>query len=106
MSNVTSPRRRHRSIPGLTRVVTLIAGLLGAPLSNLADEEMEKKIPKPHPLKNGLQSRKRASSELPDDPALPALAAIRAACLVGAVPSAVHGDPPVEILLRGYMPGS
>lgn len=44
-------------------------------------------------------------SALPDDPALPALAAIRAVGLARAIPSLGLGDDPVELVLRGYTPG-
>src|SRR3989441_4361754 len=48
----------------------------------------------------------KATTELPDDPALPALAAIRALGLAAAVPALGLDDRPVELTLRGYTPGS
>src|SRR3989441_12511843 len=48
----------------------------------------------------------KATSELPDDPALPGLAAIRAWGLAVAIPALGLGDRPVELTLRGYTPGS
>ncbi len=44
--------------------------------------------------------------DIPDDPALPALAAIRTAGLAAAIPSLGLKDAPVELLLRGYTRGS
>jgi Phosphotransferase enzyme family len=44
--------------------------------------------------------------ELPDDPALPALAAIRAVGLARAIPTLALGDEPVELVLLGYTAGS
>jgi len=48
----------------------------------------------------------KATTELPDDPALPALAAIRALGLAAAIPALGLDDRPVELTLRGYTPGS
>src|SRR5438067_13089446 len=48
----------------------------------------------------------RASSEFPDDPALPALGAIRAMGLARALPSLGLPDDPVELILRAYKPGA
>src|SRR5437588_11846123 len=48
----------------------------------------------------------RASSEFPDDPALPALEAIRAMGLARAIPSLGLPDDPVELILRAYKPGA
>ena len=43
---------------------------------------------------------------LPDDPALPALGAIRAMGLARAIPSLGLRDDPVELILRAYKPGA
>jgi hypothetical protein len=48
----------------------------------------------------------KPTTDLPDDPAMPALAAIRAAGIAGAIPALGLGDGPVELLLCGYTPGS
>ena len=48
----------------------------------------------------------RATSEFPDDPALPALGAIRAMGLARALPSLGLPDDPVELILRAYKPGA
>ena len=48
----------------------------------------------------------RASSEFPDDPALPALGAIRAIGLARAIPTLGLPDDPVELILRAYKPGA
>jgi phosphotransferase family enzyme len=48
----------------------------------------------------------KPTTDLPDDPALPGLVAIRAAGLAGAMPALGLGEGPVELLLCGYTPGS
>lgn len=48
----------------------------------------------------------RATSEFPDDPALPALEAIRAVGLARAIPSLGLPDGPIELILRAYKPGA
>ena len=48
----------------------------------------------------------KATTELPDDAALPGLAAIRASGLAAAMPALGLDDRPVELTLRGYTPGS
>src|SRR2546422_572907 len=47
----------------------------------------------------------RTTTELPDDPALPGLAAIRGAGLAGAIPALGLDGGPVELLPRRYHPG-
>jgi len=47
----------------------------------------------------------RARTEIPEDPALPGLAAIRAVGLARAIPALGLADDPVELMLRGYTPG-
>ena len=48
----------------------------------------------------------RAQADLPSDPALPGLAVIRAVGLARAIPALGLADEPVELVLRGYTPGS
>jgi len=48
----------------------------------------------------------KATTELPDDPALPGLAAIRAVGVAGALPALDLDERSVEVTLRGYTPGS
>jgi len=48
----------------------------------------------------------KATTELPDDPALPGLAAIRAVGVAGALPALELDERPVDVALRGYTPGS
>jgi hypothetical protein len=48
----------------------------------------------------------KPTTELPDDPALPALAAIRTAGLAGVLPALGLESHPVELVLCGYSPGS
>lgn len=47
-----------------------------------------------------------ATPDIPDDPALPALAVIRSAGLAAAIPSLGIESGPVELMLRGYTRGS
>jgi aminoglycoside phosphotransferase (APT) family kinase protein len=44
-------------------------------------------------------------TELPDDPALPAIAAIRSAGLAATLPALDLGDGPIKLALCGYSPG-
>lgn len=87
-------------------VASLITGLLGVPLPDLADDKADKRTPKPHLLTKALRGAIRAATELPDDPALPGLVAIREACLVTTNVFPNPGGSPVELSLRGYSPGS
>ena len=48
----------------------------------------------------------KATTELPDDPALPGLRAIRAIGVAGALLALELDERPVEVALRGYTPGS
>ena len=48
----------------------------------------------------------RATHEFPDDPAIPALGAIRATGLARAIPSLGLADGPIELILRAYKPGA
>ena len=48
----------------------------------------------------------KATTELPDDPALPGLAAIRAVGVAGALPALDLDERSVEVTLRGYTPAS
>ena len=48
----------------------------------------------------------KAQADFPDDPALPGLAAIRAVGLARAIPALGLAGEPVELVLRGYTPGS
>ncbi len=99
--------RRERPVPGLTGMLALITSLLGAPLSDLATDEAEKKTLKPCSQKKAPDWRIKAASELPDDPSLPGLVVLRAASLAGAVQAMEHGArPPIELLLRGFTMGS
>ena len=87
-------------------VASVITGLLGVPLPDLADDKAEKRTPKAHALTKALSGAMRAVTELPEDPALPGLVAIREACLVSANVLPDPDGSPVELSLRGYSPGS
>src|SRR2546422_982723 len=75
-SDDTDFAQRNRVILGLPRAIALITSLHCALLSDVADAETAKKA---------LLGPLRATTELPDDPALPALVAIRAGCLADAL---------------------
>ena len=103
-SNETQPDHLNR--PDLTRSIVLITSLLVASFSLpiIAKGEIRSSIPCVR--KKAWPGGVKATDDLPDDPAMPALAAIRAAGLAGAIRVPGLGDGPVEFLLRGYTPGS
>src|SRR5438046_5810768 len=103
-SNETQPD--HLNHPHLTRSTALITSLLVASFSLpiIAKGEIRSSIPCVR--KKDWPGGVKATDDLPDDPAMPALAAIRAAGLAGAIRVPGLGDGPVEFLLRGYTPGS
>ena len=103
-SNETQPDRLNR--PDLTRSTVLITSLLVASLSQPIIAKGEIKPSIPYVRKKAWPGGVKATDDLPDDPAMPALAAIRAAGLAGAIRVPGLGDGPVEFLLRGYTPGS
>src|ERR1051325_391121 len=87
-------------------VASLLTGLLVAPLPEQADDEVEKKSQKRSPLKRIVLKRMRAATALPDDPAIPALVALRAACQAGPLSALDLGRGPVDLQMRGYTEGS
>src|SRR5437879_1974180 len=103
-SNETDPNRRERA--GRTRATALITGLLVASLSHTVAAKAETKPSKSYVRKKAWPGGVNATTEFPDDRALPALEAIRAADLAGAIRAAGLGDGPLEFSLRGYSPGS
>src|SRR2546423_9974743 len=103
-SNETQPDRHNRT--DLTRSTVLITSLLVASLSQPITAKAEIKSSKSHVRKKAWPGGVQATSALPDDPALPALVAMRAAGLAGAIRAPGLGDSPIEFLLRGYTPGS
>src|SRR3989449_253570 len=100
----TQPDRLNR--PDLTRSTVLITSLLVASHSQPIIAKGEIKSSIPYVRKKAWPGGVQATNDLPDDPAMPALAAIRAAGLAGAIRVPGLGDGPVEFLLRGYTPGS
>src|SRR5438445_10856252 len=103
-SNETDPNRRERA--GRTRATALITGLLVASLSHLVAAKAETKPSKSYVRRKPWPGGVNATTEFPDDRALPALEAIRAADLAGATRAAGLGDGPVGFSLCGYSPGS
>src|SRR6266581_6106600 len=103
-SNETQPDPLNR--PDLTRSTLLITSLLVASLSQPIIAKGEIKPSIPYVRKKAWPGGVKATNDLPDDPAMPALAAIRAAGLAGAIRVPGLADGPVEFLLRGYTPGS
>ena len=103
-SNETQPDPLNR--PDLTRSTLLITSLLVASLSQPIIAKGEIKPSIPYVRKKAWPGGVKATDDLADDPSMPALAAIRAAGLAGAIRVPGLGDGPVEFLLRGYTPGS
>src|SRR2546428_1875507 len=102
-SNETQPDRLNR--PDLTRSTVLITSLLVASLSQPIIAKGEIKSSIPYVRKKAWPGGVKATDDLPDDPAMPALAAIRAAGPPGAIREPGAGDGPPGLLLRGYTPG-
>src|SRR2546426_1818198 len=102
-SNETQPDRLNRT--DRTRSIVLITSLLVASLSQpiIAKGEIRSSIP--YVRKKAWPGGVKATDDLPDDPAMPALAAIREAGLAGAIRVPGLGDGAVEFLLRGCLPG-
>jgi len=103
-SNETDLNRHEHA--GRTRATALITGLLIASLSHLVAAKAETKPSKSYVRRKPWPGGVNATTEFPDDRALPALEAIRAADLAGAIRAAGLGDGPVGFSLRGYSPGS
>src|SRR5438876_5885440 len=103
-SNETQPDPLNR--PDLTRSTLLITSLLVASLSHLVAAKAETKPSKSYVRRKPWPGGVNATTEFPDDRALPALEAIRAADLAGAIRAAGLGDGPVGFSLCGYSPGS
>jgi hypothetical protein len=72
----------------------------------LKETNMDTKFNTLGPVANPLSSWKTNNRELPDDPALPGLVAIRQHGLAGAIPALGLKDSPVELINRGYTAGS
>ena len=86
-----------------------LLSVLGAPLPALDADEVEKKAAKsslPGAPNQGPAVWTRAISGLPNDAALPVLAALRAAELERAIKALDLAGCPVELALRGYTPRS
>jgi len=81
----------------------LLTGLLVTPLARTASQAGKAPAKLYQPQK-APPRRRRATAELPDDSALPGLMAIREAYLAGAI--MFPGNRPIELVLRGYTPGS
>ena len=107
-SQEPSPAETHNHPSTAVRAgaIALITSLLLTSPAALLAKMAKKKVPRPHLPRNTLLIRRRDATELPDDPALPGLAAICAACLGESELVAGPGAGPVEFLLRGYTPGS
>jgi len=69
-----------------TNESSLIRSLLGIPISDVVAEDADKRTPEPDPIEESAIRRLNTVAELPDDPVIPALMEIRAACLAGVFP--------------------
>src|SRR5437867_1799033 len=100
----TGPAQSGGTDATLTKAA-LVTSLVVAILSNPVSQQTERKTPR-SPQVRRVPRSDEAALDLPDDPALPALAAIRAASTSGTILAPGLGDCPVKFLLRGYTPGS
>jgi len=103
-SDKIQPDRRDHA--KLTGAAALIASLLVASFSHPVAAKAEAKSSKAYERRKAWSGGTEAATEFPDDRTLPAIEAMRAAALTGAIRVTGLGDGPVEFLLRGYSPGS
>src|SRR2546430_12079737 len=103
-SNEAHPEQHNR--PEQTPTTVFITSLLIAALSHALTAKAETKSSKPYVRGKAWPGGLKATSEVPDDPALPALATMRAAGAAGAIRAPGLGDGPIEFSLRSYSPGS
>src|SRR5438094_2466517 len=103
-SDQIQPARRDRA--KLTGAAALITSLLVASFSHPVAAKAEAKSSKAYERRKASPGGTEAATEFPDDRTLPAIEAMRAAALAGAIRVPGLGDGPVEFLLRGYTPGS
>lgn len=75
------------------------------PISDVVAEDADKRTPEPDSIEESAIRRLNTVAELPDDPVIPALLEIRAACLAGVFPPRCPGVPPGELLVHSYKPG-
>jgi hypothetical protein len=95
-----TPKNRETHHPNTE--VPLIPGLLKALRSDGAIQS----TPGPSPPEQAPLRRFRALTDLPDDPRLPALVALRDACGTDAPPVADRDGPAIEFQLCGYSQGT
>ena len=103
-SNETDPNRHERA--GRTRATALITGLLIASLSHTVAAKAETKPSKSHLRRKAWRGGVNETVEFPEDLALPALEAMRAAGQAGGIRLPGPVGAPVEFSLCGYSPGS
>src|SRR5438270_13484216 len=103
-SNEAHPEQHNR--PEQTPTTVFITSLLIAALSHALTAKAETKSSKPYVRGKAWPGELKATSEVPDDPALPALAPLRAAGAAAArrAPRLVHGR--LDFPVRNYSPGS
>jgi aminoglycoside phosphotransferase (APT) family kinase protein len=95
----------HEPLPPIT-AVSLIPGLVSVLLPDLAADEPIPRTPGPSSAERAPLARFRAVTDLPDDPKLPALVALRDACRTDAPPEADLDGRTIEFLLCGFSPGT
>src|SRR6266567_799807 len=105
-NEVRPPHNDPPTNPRLSGAIALIAGLLVASLSHSSLSKPETKTSKSYARRKAWPGGVTATAGFPDDRALPALAAMRAAGLAGAFRVPELSDSPIEFSLRGYSTGS
>src|SRR2546430_7974548 len=106
MSSSNEAHHEQHNRPEQTPTTVFITSLLIAALSHALTAKAETKSSKPYVRGKAWPGGLKATSEVPDDPALPALATMRAAGAAGAIRAPGLGDGPIEFSLRSYSPGS
>src|ERR1051325_338027 len=88
----------------LKTIIAATVGLVGGPPAVADPEDEGRKIPNPHPpgiCEETLGPQIEVPAGLPDDPAIPALKAIREEGLASILPATLLMGAPVETSLRG-----
>src|SRR2546430_9056573 len=106
MSSSNEAHHEQHNRPEQTPTTVFITSLLIAALSHALTAKAETKSSKPYVRGKAWPGGLKATSEVPDDPALPALATMRAAGAAGAIRAPGLGDGPLRFPFRNYSPGS
>src|SRR5437870_3182734 len=101
MSSSDKTPRDRRDNAKLTGATALITSLLVASLSQPVAAKAEAKSSQAYERRKASPGGTEAATEFPDDRTLPAIEAMRAAALAGAIRVPGLADGHVEFLLRG-----